>query len=58
MFYSKGTTQVKIAVCDIPVCDFLVKSKDHMNAVGVMSDSKLTWAKHILIQNDKAKSSK
>ena len=51
MFHRKDTTQVEINVSGIPV-----KSKDHMNVVGVMFDSKLNWAKHVSIQVNKANS--
>ena len=48
LFHQQDTTQVEIDVCDV-----IVKSKDHMNVVGVMFDRKLTWAKHISIQSKK-----
>ena len=51
IFHRKDTAQVEILVSGIPV-----KSKDHMNVVGVLFDTKLTWAKHISTQINKANS--
>ena len=51
MFHHIDTSQFEIAVCDA-----LVKSKDHMNKVNVMFDSKLTWAKRISIKANKPNS--
>ena len=45
----KDTRQVKILVNNISV-----KSKDHMNIMGLTFDSKLTWAKHVANQTNKA----
>ena len=40
----------------IAVYGVLVNSKDHMNTLGVVFDSKLNWAKHVAIQTSKANS--
>ena len=49
IFYCKDTPQVEIIVINNPV-----KSKDHINTLGITFDSKLTWAKHVAIQTNKA----
>ena len=51
LFYCKDTPQVEILVNHV-----LVKSKDHMNVLGVIFDSKLSWAKHVAAQTNKANS--
>ena len=51
LLYCKDTPQVEISVAGV-----LVKSKDHMNVLGIMFDSKLTWAKHVATQISKANS--
>ena len=51
LFYRKDTPQVVITVSGIRV-----KSKDHMNVLGITFDSKLTWANHVAIQTNKANS--
>ena len=49
IFFRDDTTQV-----DIMVKNTTVESKDHMNVLGVIFDSRLTWAKHVAIQANKA----
>ena len=51
LFHRKDTPQVVISVSGVNV-----KSKDHINVLGIIFDSKLTWAKHIAIQTNKANS--
>ena len=51
LFYRKDSPQVEVLVSGI-----VVKTKDHMNVVGVIFDSKLNWAKHISTQINKANS--
>ena len=51
LFYRKDTPQVVISVSGV-----IVESKYHMNILGIMFDSKLTWAKHVTIQTNKANS--
>ena len=51
LFYRNDTPQVEIEVNNV-----LVKSKDHMNVLGVVFDSKLSWAKHVATQTNKANS--
>ena len=41
-FYSNDTPPVEIRVNNI-----VIKSKDTMNVLGVIFDSKLSWSKHI-----------
>ena len=48
-FYRKDTPAVEIRVDNI-----IIKSKDNMNVLGVIFDSKLTWAKHIATQESKS----
>ena len=48
-FYRKDTPAVEIRVDNI-----IIKSKDNMNILGVIFDSKLTWAKHIATQISKS----
>ena len=50
-FYRKDTPQVEIAVSGVPI-----KLKDHMNVLGVILNSKLTWANHVADQTNKANS--
>ena len=49
--YKKDTPQVEIAVSGVTV-----KSKDIMNVLGVIFESKLNWAKHVASQTNKANS--
>ena len=51
IFYRKDTPQVEVQINNV-----YVKSKDHMNVLGVVFDSKLTWAKHVATQTNKANS--
>ena len=51
LFYRKDNPQVEIAVSGVQV-----KSKDHMNVLDVVSHIKLTWAKHVAFQTNKANS--
>ena len=51
MSHQNDNPQVKISVTGV-----LVKSKDYMNILGKMFDSKFTWAKHVKIQTSKASS--
>ena len=51
LFYRKDTPQIEITINNV-----LVKSKDHMNVLGVIFDSKLSWAKHVATQANKANS--
>ena len=48
-FYRKDTPAV-----EINVNNNIIKSKDNMNVLGVIFDSKLTWAKHISTQINKS----
>ena len=48
-FYRKDTPAVEIRVNNTTI-----KSKDNMNVLGVIFDSKLTWAKHISTQISKS----
>ena len=48
-FYRKDTTQVEITVNNV-----VITSKDNMNVLGVIFDSKLTWSKHIANQVSKS----
>ena len=51
IFLPQGYPQVEIVVNNIHV-----KSKDHINILGVIFDSKLTWANHVAKQSNKANS--
>jgi hypothetical protein len=51
IFYRKDTPQVEVQINNV-----YVKSKDHMNVLGVVFDNKLTWAKHVATQTNKANS--
>ena len=41
IFYRKDTPQVEISVNNVPII-----TKDHINVLGVIFDTKLTWSKH------------
>ena len=49
IFYRKDTPQVEMLVNNISV-----KTKDHINVLGIIFDSKLNWAKHVAKQTNKA----
>ena len=51
IFFRKDTPQV-----DIMINNTTVKSKDHMNVLGVIFDSILTWTKQVANQANKANS--